>query len=77
MSLVVEKKLGNMTESKKDAGIYSDDWRKWYVSIFNDGSIELIKLRAEALDTGHLKLATWGTKKTIDTLRNNGSDPFR
>lgn len=32
------------------------------VSQFNDGSIELIKLRSGALDTGHLKLATWGPK---------------
>lgn len=45
---------------------------------FNDKSIELIKLKAEALDTGHLKLATWGTKRQlVDTLRNNGPDPFR
>ena len=44
----------------------------------NDGSIELIKLKAEALDNGRLKLATWGTKKQlIDTLRNNQPDPYR
>ena len=40
--------------------------------------LELIKLKAEALDTGHLKLATWGTKEQlIDRLRNNGPDPYR
>lgn len=45
---------------------------------FNDKSIGLIKLKAEALDTGHLKLATWGTKRQlVDTLRNNVPDPFR
>lgn len=45
---------------------------------FNDGPIELIKLRTGALDTGRLKLATWGTKKQlVDTLRNNRSDHFR
>ena len=48
------------------------------MSQFNDESIELIKLKAEALDTGHLKLATWGTKKQlINTLRNNEPDPCR
>jgi hypothetical protein len=48
------------------------------MSQFNNKSIELIKLRAEALDTGHLKLATWGSEKQlIDTLRNNGQDPYR
>jgi hypothetical protein len=48
------------------------------MSQLNNKSIELIKLKAEALDTGHLKLATWGTKEQlIDTLRNNGPDPFR
>ena len=45
---------------------------------FNDESLELIKLKAEALDTGHLKLATWGTKEQlVDRLRNNGPDPYR
>lgn len=39
--------------------------------------IELIKLRSEALDSGHLKLATWGTKEQlIAVLRNGQHDPY-
>lgn len=39
--------------------------------------IEFIKLRSEALDTGHLKLATWGTKEQlIAVLRNGEHDPY-
>jgi hypothetical protein len=39
---------------------------------------ELIKLKAEALDTGHMKLATWGTKEQlILVLRNNSADPYQ
>lgn len=48
------------------------------MSQLNNKSVELIKLKAEALDTGYLKLATWGTEKQlIDTLRNNEPDPYR
>ena len=44
----------------------------------DDNKIELIKLKAEVLDKGHLKLATWGTKKQlIEKLRNNQPDPCR
>lgn len=39
--------------------------------------IEFIKLRSEALDTGHLKLATWGTKEQLmAVLRNGEHDPY-
>jgi len=39
--------------------------------------MELIKLRSEALDTGHLKLAIWGTKEQlIAVLRNDQHDPY-
>lgn len=42
-----------------------------------DENIELIKLRAEALDTKHIKLATWGTKEQlIAVLRNGEHDPY-
>lgn len=42
-----------------------------------DENIELIKLRAEALDTRHIKLATWGTKEQlIAVLRNGEHDPY-
>ncbi len=34
--------------------------------------IEFIKLRSEALDTGHLKLATWGTKEQLIAVLRNG-----
>lgn len=40
--------------------------------------VELIKLKADALDTGHLKLATWGNKeKLVQVLMNNGIDPYQ
>lgn len=43
----------------------------------NKEYIELIKLRSEALDTRHLKLATWGTKEQlIAVLRNGDHDPY-
>lgn len=39
--------------------------------------IELAKLRAEALDTRHLKLAIWGTEEQlVSVLRNKQKDPF-
>lgn len=39
--------------------------------------IEFIRLRSEALDTRHLKLATWGTKEQlIAVLRNGEYDPY-
>lgn len=39
--------------------------------------IELIKLRSEALDAGHLKLAIWGTKEQlIAVLRDYQHDPY-
>lgn len=39
--------------------------------------IEFIKLRSEALDAGHLRLATWGTKEQlIAVLRNGEPDPY-
>jgi hypothetical protein len=31
----------------------------------NITDVDLIKLKAEAVDTGHLKLATWGTKEQL------------
>lgn len=39
--------------------------------------VEFIKLRSEALDAGHIKLATWGTKEQlIAVLRNGEHDPY-
>lgn len=39
--------------------------------------IELIKLRSEALDSRHLKLAIWGTKEQlIAVLRDGQKDPY-
>ena len=34
--------------------------------------IELIKLRSESLDAGHLKLAVWGTKEQLIAVLRNG-----
>lgn len=31
----------------------------------NITDVDLIKLKAEAVDTGHTKLATWGTKEQL------------
>lgn len=40
--------------------------------------VELIKLKAEALDTGHMKLATWGTREQlVMVLRNNRFDQYQ
>lgn len=39
--------------------------------------LELVKLRAAALDAGHLKLATWGTKEDLDKFIQTGQDKFR
>ena len=38
---------------------------------------ELVRLKAEALDAGHLKLATWGTKEELIRFRDEGVDKFR
>ena len=44
----------------------------------NITDVELVKLKAEALDNGHLKLATWGTKEQlVGVLRSNRSDPYQ
>ena len=40
--------------------------------------VELIKLKAKAVDTGHLKLATWGTKEQlIQVLRYGCKDSYQ
>lgn len=33
----------------------------WSYEMLNVTDVEFIKLKAETVDTGHLKLATWGT----------------
>ena len=48
----------------------------------NEGSYpviddELVRLKAEALDAGHLKLATWGTKEDLIRFRDEGVDRLR
>ena len=39
--------------------------------------LEGVKLRAAALDAGHLKLATWGTKEQLQKFAETGVDPLR
>lgn len=40
--------------------------------------VELIRLKARAIDSGHLKLATWGTRKQlISVLTGNCADPYQ
>ena len=40
--------------------------------------LELIKLKAGEVDTGHLKLATWGTKEQlIHVLNGDYIDPYQ
>lgn len=44
----------------------------------NVTDVELVKLKARAIDDGHLKLATWGTKEElIRVSRDNSTDPYR
>lgn len=38
---------------------------------------ELVRLKAAALDAGHLKLATWGTKRDLQYFLETGRDKFR
>lgn len=38
---------------------------------------ELVKLKAAALDAGHLKLATWGTKEELEKFIQTGQDKFK
>jgi hypothetical protein len=40
--------------------------------------IDFIRLKAKALDTGHLKLATWGTKEELaNILIGNCADHYQ
>lgn len=39
--------------------------------------LEEVKLRAAALNTGHLKLATWGNKEQLRRFAETGKDPLR
>ena len=39
--------------------------------------LEEVKLRAAALDTGHLKLSTWGNKEQLRRFAETGEDPLR
>jgi hypothetical protein len=44
----------------------------------NVTDVDLIKFKAEAVDTGHLKLATWGTKEELASVLICGrSDPYQ
>ncbi len=47
-------------------------------SMQNVKGIELIKLKARAVDSGHLKLATWGTEEELTrVLIDNFADPYQ
>lgn len=44
----------------------------------NITDVDLIKLKTKAVDTGHLKLSTWGTKEElIYVLIDNHDDPYQ